>query len=202
MVFAGRVAADGLFVTVSHEQEIRTTYSFLSEITVSSGDRLTRGQVLGRSGDGHPGAGTASLHFGVRVRGEYVDPEAFFLDAPATIALVPLNEMPRAPPGIVRPATGSRPARSSREDAGSAQGAFVRSGDMITRTVGRLRQPTTGVLFGLAIAGVLFYLLRYRAAQPASSPTSIRRSSKAIGATRSPAPSSSTSPYPSGEGER
>ncbi len=61
----------------------------------------------------------------------------------------------------------------------------------------------TGMVVSLAVAGVLFFrLLRRRGNQPRSSPTSIRRSSKATGATRSPVPSSRTSPYPSGEGKR
>lgn len=143
VVFAGPVALDGLFVTVSHGQGLQTTYSFLSERTVTAGDRLMRGQILGRSGNGHPGEGIPSLHFGVRVRGEYVDPEAFLVDAPTAIALVPFHETPEASPDNSRRVTRSRPARSSRENARSVDRAFARLGGVIARTLGRLRQLTT-----------------------------------------------------------
>ncbi len=35
---------------------------------------MSRGQTIGATGAGHPGAGVPHLHFGVRLDGEYVDP--------------------------------------------------------------------------------------------------------------------------------
>jgi murein DD-endopeptidase MepM/ murein hydrolase activator NlpD/pimeloyl-ACP methyl ester carboxylesterase len=74
VTFAGQVADDGLFVTIEHPGGISTTYSYLSQIDVSKGDRVTQGQAIAMSGEGH-GGGPAALHFGAKKNGDYIDPE-------------------------------------------------------------------------------------------------------------------------------
>ncbi len=51
---------------------VRTSYSFLTQILTSRGATVGRGQVIAVSG--HHG-GRPSLHFSVRIRDVYVDPE-------------------------------------------------------------------------------------------------------------------------------
>lgn len=99
--FAGQVA-DGLFITVQHVGGIETTYSFLSRIDVSKGDRVTQGQAIGLSGEGHPG-GPAGLHFGAKKNGDYIDPEVLlkgFDDITDILSLAEINN--------VQPNRGSR----------------------------------------------------------------------------------------------
>ncbi len=58
-------------VTIDHGG-VRTSYSFLTRILTSRGATVGRGQVIAVSG--HHG-GRPSLHFSVRIRDVYVDPE-------------------------------------------------------------------------------------------------------------------------------
>ena len=74
VTFAGPVADDGKFVTIEHPGGISTTYSYLSQIDVSNGDRVSQGQVIAVSGEGHEG-GPPGLHFGAKKNGDYLDPE-------------------------------------------------------------------------------------------------------------------------------
>ncbi|MEX2587608.1 MAG: alpha/beta hydrolase [Actinomycetota bacterium] len=71
--FAGSVGGQGQFITLQHAGDIETTYSYLSAIEVSEGEQVTQGQVIGRSGAGHPD-GPPALHFGAKRAGEYIDP--------------------------------------------------------------------------------------------------------------------------------
>jgi pimeloyl-ACP methyl ester carboxylesterase len=91
VTFAGRVADDGLFVTIEHLGGISTTYSFLSQIDVSKGDRVSQGQAIALSGEGH-GGGPAALHFGAKKNGDYIDPEVLLMnldDITDILALMP-----------------------------------------------------------------------------------------------------------------
>ena len=68
VIFAGQVGGH-LHVTIEHPDGLRTSSSFLESRTVSAGDRVERGDLIGRAG--------GLLHFGVRTPdGEYLDPEA------------------------------------------------------------------------------------------------------------------------------
>jgi murein DD-endopeptidase MepM/ murein hydrolase activator NlpD len=73
VAFAGAVAGS-LFVSIDHPDGVRTTYSWLSEVSVRAGEPVRRGSVIGRSGPGHPGLDPPHLHFGARFAGEYIDP--------------------------------------------------------------------------------------------------------------------------------
>ena len=66
VTFAGSVAG-ALHVTVRHGDGLRTTVSFLAEVTVAAGARVRQGETLGLVG--------GPVHFGVRdPEGRYLDP--------------------------------------------------------------------------------------------------------------------------------
>ena len=93
VAFAGPVAGS-LFVSIDHPGGVRTTYSWLSERLVRRGDPVTRGQVIGRSGPGHPAGGPPHLHFAALVGGVYVDPLLLLepLGVVGLVRLAPLEE--------------------------------------------------------------------------------------------------------------
>ena len=72
VAFVGEVAGN-LAVTVDHGGGLKTSYSYLDLATVDEGRRVTRGTMVGRIGaePSHDG-----LHFSVRIKGTYIDPEA------------------------------------------------------------------------------------------------------------------------------
>lgn len=92
VTFAGPVADDGLFITVDHGMEIATTYSFLSQIDVTAGQKIKQGDIIGLTGDGHPGEGVPALHFGAKVAGMYVDPELLLKSTFGNVHLVALDQ--------------------------------------------------------------------------------------------------------------
>ena len=71
--FAGNVGGH-LFVTIDHGGGLLSTCSFLSSLLVHRGDLVARGQVVALSGGGHVGDSAPSVHLGVRLNGQYVDP--------------------------------------------------------------------------------------------------------------------------------
>lgn len=91
ITFAGPVGGH-LFVTVTHPDGLASTYSWVSALGVHKGDQVVAGQTIARSGSGHPGDAIASLHFGVKLQGEYVDPMLYLaaLDVGSFIRLAPL----------------------------------------------------------------------------------------------------------------
>lgn len=82
VVFAGDVAG-ALHVTVRHADGLRTSYSFLAEISVRAGQRVVAHQPIGVAG--------GPVHVGVRTPdGTYLDPEALFAGRLAPrVTLVP-----------------------------------------------------------------------------------------------------------------
>ncbi|MGH2681867.1 MAG: murein hydrolase activator EnvC family protein [Actinomycetota bacterium] len=73
VAFAGWVAGS-LFISIDHPDGVRTTYSWLSAVSVSRGDRVGAGQPIGATGSGHPTRVPPHLHFGARVGDVYIDP--------------------------------------------------------------------------------------------------------------------------------
>ena len=70
VVFSGAVAG-ALHVTVRHADGLRTSYSFLAETSVRTGQKVQAGQQVGVAG--------GPVHVGVRTPdGTYLDPEALF----------------------------------------------------------------------------------------------------------------------------
>jgi Peptidase family M23 len=82
VVFAGPVAGN-LHVTVLHADGIRTSYSFLADVAVTTGRSVHQGDVVGTAGP--------RLFFGARVGDEYVDPALLLAAGPVTVHLVPLE---------------------------------------------------------------------------------------------------------------
>jgi murein DD-endopeptidase MepM/ murein hydrolase activator NlpD len=70
VTFSGSVAGR-LSVTVDHGGGLRSSYSYLTERTVATGQRIDRGAVVGVSGVDH---GIAALHLSIRVGNRYIDP--------------------------------------------------------------------------------------------------------------------------------
>jgi len=88
VTFAGEVAGV-LSVTVHHGGGLRTSYSYLRDIIVLRGQRVTRGEQVGSSGLDHE---LAAIHFSVRVGDIYQDPTFWlgcFLAPQPGLSLVP-----------------------------------------------------------------------------------------------------------------
>lgn len=73
VVYAGRIGIYGETVVVDHGQGLSTIYAHLSQIRVSPGNEVTKGQVVGLTGQTGLAAGD-HLHFSVMVNGVFVNP--------------------------------------------------------------------------------------------------------------------------------
>ena len=88
VAFAGMVAGRPV-VSVDHADGIRTTYEPV-EPTVSAGDTVGAGQVIGTLLPGHRSDGVCALHWGARTGPKtYINP--LRLLQPAVIRLKPLH---------------------------------------------------------------------------------------------------------------
>jgi murein DD-endopeptidase MepM/ murein hydrolase activator NlpD len=98
VAFAGIVAGER-YVSVDHPDGVRTTYSWLSQLSVGAGDVVRQGDPIGASGTGHPGTAPAHLHFGARYAGSYLDPMVLLRrsDVVGLVRLAPIEE--RTPQG-------------------------------------------------------------------------------------------------------
>lgn len=77
VIYAGSsISAYGKMVIIRHSDDMATCYAYNSELLVKTGDRVSRGEVVARSGDTGKG-GEPYLHFQIRRRGEAVDPEPY-----------------------------------------------------------------------------------------------------------------------------
>ncbi|CAN5710417.1 hypothetical protein BH24ACT3_BH24ACT3_02800 [soil metagenome] len=90
VVFAGPVAG-ALHVTVAHPDGVRTSYSFLAEVSVVRGQRIAGGQPVGVAGE--------RLHVGARVGETYVDPAGLWAGAGGHVRLVPVPDPVTVGPG-------------------------------------------------------------------------------------------------------
>ncbi len=73
VAFAGYVGGS-LFVSIDHPDGVRTTYSWLSAVSVRKGQIVRAGDVIASTGHGHPEVPTPHLHFGARIGSTYIDP--------------------------------------------------------------------------------------------------------------------------------
>jgi len=73
VAFAGFVGGS-LVISIDHADGVRTTYSWLSAVQVRKGDTVSRGQLIGQTGHGHPDVPVPHLHFGARIGTVYIDP--------------------------------------------------------------------------------------------------------------------------------
>ncbi|HEX2064011.1 MAG TPA: M23 family metallopeptidase, partial [Acidimicrobiales bacterium] len=92
VTFAGPVGG-ALHVVVLHADGIRTSYSFLAGVTVRRGQRVSIGEVVGRTGP--------SLHFGARLGDGYIDPLRLFDAGRRRVRLVPDRDGPAAAPAVL-----------------------------------------------------------------------------------------------------
>jgi murein DD-endopeptidase MepM/ murein hydrolase activator NlpD len=93
-----RAAADGVvahagavagttWVSLDHDDGVRTSYGPLDELEVSSGQSVARGSTLGRlAGGGHgPQGRDRGLHLGARRDGVYLDPMLLLVGRPSLV---------------------------------------------------------------------------------------------------------------------
>lgn len=73
VTFAGRQGGYGLRVVIRHDEDTETTYSHLSTISVSVGQRVTQGQIIGEVGSTGNSSGP-HLHFEVVEDGVKINP--------------------------------------------------------------------------------------------------------------------------------
>ena len=83
VTFAGAVG-DARFVVVESPDGIRITVGFLAAVTVRTGQKVRRGQAIGRAG--------TSVHVGARVGDDYLDPTPLFSGGPPHVRLIPAGE--------------------------------------------------------------------------------------------------------------
>lgn len=97
--FAGTIGGQR-YLSVLHPDGIRTTYSWLSRLEAREGDVVARGEVIGRSGPGHPGSEEAHLHLGARIGDVYLDPLTLLepVSLVGVVRLAPLGAWARSPP--------------------------------------------------------------------------------------------------------
>lgn len=74
VVEAGERGAFGLTVVIEHDSGVRTRYAHLSAMAVTGGERVDRGQEIGRVGQSGRATGP-HLHFEVVRDGQRIDPE-------------------------------------------------------------------------------------------------------------------------------
>ncbi|MFQ5525845.1 MAG: M23 family metallopeptidase [Thermoanaerobaculia bacterium] len=79
VVEAGRVGRLGNAVYISHGYGVTTRYGHLSRIDVEPGQRIGRGDTIGRVGNTGKSTGY-HLHYEVRIDGRAVNPIAYMLD--------------------------------------------------------------------------------------------------------------------------
>ena len=75
----------GNYVVVNHGEGVVTYYAHLSNITVSPGQRVQKGQVIGQAGNTGYSFG-AHLHFGLMINGSWVNPMNY-LSKPAGLQI-------------------------------------------------------------------------------------------------------------------
>lgn len=73
VVFAGWVTGYGYYTVIDHENGFQTAYAHCSELLVSSGERVLKGQKIAFMGNTGNSTGT-HLHFEVKSDGEYCNP--------------------------------------------------------------------------------------------------------------------------------
>lgn len=90
VVFAGTRGSYGNFIEIEHNDGTKTSYAHLSSITISNGQQVNRGQVIGAVGTTGRSTGP-HLHLEYEVGGSKVDPRELFNTNPGIVggALVP-----------------------------------------------------------------------------------------------------------------
>lgn len=79
VISAGWNGGFGNCIIIDHGNGIQTLYGHLSKINVKAGQKVVRGQVIGKVGNTGNSIG-AHLHLGIKVDGSYVNPEKGYLN--------------------------------------------------------------------------------------------------------------------------
>ena len=94
--FAGPIAGS-LFVSIDHPNGVRTSCSWVSAVSVTKGQTVTAGQVIGLSGHGDRVASRPVLHVSAKFGGRYFDP-MLLLVGPELTELIHEGDPAPAPP--------------------------------------------------------------------------------------------------------
>jgi murein DD-endopeptidase MepM/ murein hydrolase activator NlpD len=121
--FTGWMVGYGRLVRVDHGNGLETAYAHLSAILVASGDRVSRGQILGRVGSTGWSTGP-HLFFEVRRGGVALDPAPFFRGAGGSPAAPASANAPGAPaaPSATANASGGPAAPSANANSPEHRG--------------------------------------------------------------------------------
>lgn len=118
--FAGTKGGYGKTVDVNHGRGRLTRYAHLSDIFVREGERVQRGQVLGKQGSTGRSTGN-HLHFEYRVDGRAIDPMKGLGDHVFVQPIVVRQPAPQSPPRVPLPAR----TQSKRSPSTLSTGASV-----------------------------------------------------------------------------
>jgi Peptidase family M23 len=150
--FAGFVAGS-LFISIDHSGGVRTTYSWLSAVGVKKGATVTRGQLIGSTGHGHPDVPTPHLHFGAKIGTTYIDPMLLLERASVVglIRLAPIDQMAEGsawPPTMTRlephrPSTARAPNPPLPAEAGPRPRGVARRDGLDAGRAGRMAAVVT-----------------------------------------------------------
>ncbi|MBI5093075.1 MAG: M23 family metallopeptidase [Candidatus Hydrogenedentes bacterium] len=78
VLFAGWDGEYGNLVRIAHSDGIETWYGHMSELVVSAGDAIEKGQIIGKVGSTGRSTG-AHIHYEVRIKGTPVDPVPYLI---------------------------------------------------------------------------------------------------------------------------
>jgi hypothetical protein len=125
VAFAGWVGGS-LFISIDHEDGVRSTYSWLSAVDVVEGETVSREQPIGKTGQGHPDVPTPHLHFGARVGDTYIDPMLLLErgSVAGLIHLAPLTPSPGVRPSSPWPGGPGWPATYNERSWSGVAGSW------------------------------------------------------------------------------
>ncbi len=76
VTYAGYMGGYGLLVIIDHQNGMESYYGHNSRLTVSTGDKVFKGQQIAYSGNTGRSTGP-HIHFGIKVNGSFVDPMTY-----------------------------------------------------------------------------------------------------------------------------
>lgn len=167
VVFAGSVGAS-LHVVVLHADGLRTSYSFLADVSVRRGDRVVAGQQVGVAG--------GPVHFGVRAGDDYLDPLTLLGGGPPQVHLV--DDRLRRPGTVAEERSGlSRWLRGTVRTVAAAgdwarREVVTQAGDVLdqSRAIAAYTGEHNPLTFGGRVA-LAVYLAATGPCTPATAPT-------------------------------